>query len=206
MPPAIEWSLEGGAVGGERLPLARFPQLRAKDRTVRRTPGHGEVASGSPTGIELPMSLKESSLRTGHGPESATRTVRGNSGGSQAEDRNRKNGRDDWIRPARARTSLCSLRRRPRRLSRPSMAASPPARRRRLGFESRISLQRKNGRDDWIRTSDPLLPKQMRYQAALRPDSARSYFGLTGPAPYRPAPAPGTRGSAYLTGFLASAR
>ena len=29
---------------------------------------------------------------------------------------------------------------------------------------------RKTGRDDWIRTSDPLLPKQMRYQAALRPD------------------------------------
>ena len=27
-----------------------------------------------------------------------------------------------------------------------------------------------NGRGDWIRTSDPLLPKQMRYQAALRPD------------------------------------
>src|SRR5450631_4209886 len=26
------------------------------------------------------------------------------------------------------------------------------------------------GRGDWIRTSDPLLPKQVRYQAALRPD------------------------------------
>ena len=26
-----------------------------------------------------------------------------------------------------------------------------------------------SGRGDWIRTSDPLLPKQMRYQAALRP-------------------------------------
>lgn len=26
------------------------------------------------------------------------------------------------------------------------------------------------GRDDWIRTSDPLLPKQMRYQTAPRPD------------------------------------
>ena len=26
-----------------------------------------------------------------------------------------------------------------------------------------------NGRGDWIRTSDPLLPKQMRYQAALLP-------------------------------------
>src|SRR3989304_3153048 len=30
--------------------------------------------------------------------------------------------------------------------------------------------RRQSGRGDWIRTSDPLLPKQMRYQAALRPD------------------------------------
>ena len=29
-----------------------------------------------------------------------------------------------------------------------------------------------NGRGDWIRTSDPLRPRQVRYQAALRPDSA----------------------------------
>ena len=29
------------------------------------------------------------------------------------------------------------------------------------------------GRGDWIRTSDPLLPKQMRYQAAPRPDRGR---------------------------------
>jgi uncharacterized protein len=28
----------------------------------------------------------------------------------------------------------------------------------------------KNGRGDWIRTSDPLRPRQVRYQAALRPD------------------------------------
>ena len=28
------------------------------------------------------------------------------------------------------------------------------------------------GRGDWIRTSDPLLPKQMRYQTALLPDCA----------------------------------
>ena len=28
----------------------------------------------------------------------------------------------------------------------------------------------KNGRDGRIRTYDPLLPKQMRYQAALRPE------------------------------------
>ena len=28
----------------------------------------------------------------------------------------------------------------------------------------------KNGRDDWIRTSDLTHPKRARYQAALRPD------------------------------------
>ena len=33
----------------------------------------------------------------------------------------------------------------------------------------------KSGRDDWIRTSDPLNPIQVRYQTALRPDS-----GVTG--------------------------
>ena len=32
-----------------------------------------------------------------------------------------------------------------------------------------------NGRGDWIRTSDPLLPKQMRYQAALLPERKNSY-------------------------------
>jgi hypothetical protein len=31
---------------------------------------------------------------------------------------------------------------------------------------------RKSGRGDWIRTSDPLRPRQVRYQAALRPDPA----------------------------------
>ena len=30
-----------------------------------------------------------------------------------------------------------------------------------------------SGRGDWIRTSDPLRPRQVRYQAALRPDSQR---------------------------------
>jgi hypothetical protein len=30
----------------------------------------------------------------------------------------------------------------------------------------------KSGRGDWIRTSDPLRPRQVRYQAALRPDSS----------------------------------
>ncbi len=33
------------------------------------------------------------------------------------------------------------------------------------------SGQERNGRGDWIRTSDPLRPRQVRYQAALRPDS-----------------------------------
>lgn len=33
-----------------------------------------------------------------------------------------------------------------------------------------------NGRDDWIRTSDPLLPKQMRYQTALRPEIFISFI------------------------------
>jgi hypothetical protein len=32
------------------------------------------------------------------------------------------------------------------------------------------SAELHDGRGDWIRTSDPLLPKQMRYQTALRPD------------------------------------
>src|SRR5882762_6813992 len=30
------------------------------------------------------------------------------------------------------------------------------------------------GRGEWIRTTDPLLPKQMRYQAALRPEAGHS--------------------------------
>ena len=32
-----------------------------------------------------------------------------------------------------------------------------------------LNHTRVRGRGDWIRTSDPLLPKQMRYQAAPRP-------------------------------------
>ena len=45
------------------------------------------------------------------------------------------------------------------------------------GLYSRTSLMSvpiiapENGRGDWIRTSDPLLPKQMRYQAAPLPDT-----------------------------------
>ena len=34
-----------------------------------------------------------------------------------------------------------------------------------------------DGRGDRIRTCDPLLPKQMRYQAAPLPDDRRPYFG-----------------------------
>jgi hypothetical protein len=35
-----------------------------------------------------------------------------------------------------------------------------------------LNYRRKSGRAGRIRTDDPLLPKQMRYQAALRPDLA----------------------------------
>ena len=31
-------------------------------------------------------------------------------------------------------------------------------------------MEIKNGRGDWIRTSDPLLPKQVRYRTAPHPD------------------------------------
>jgi hypothetical protein len=37
----------------------------------------------------------------------------------------------------------------------------------------RANALRVFGRGDWIRTSDPLRPRQVRYQAALRPDWAR---------------------------------
>ena len=36
--------------------------------------------------------------------------------------------------------------------------------------KSRLIVQSKNGRGDRIRTCDPLLPKQMRYQTAPLPD------------------------------------
>src|SRR5262245_15881132 len=41
-----------------------------------------------------------------------------------------------------------------------------------------------DGRGEWIRTTDPLLPKQMRYQAALRPEAGHSIpsLGKTGSA------------------------
>ena len=35
---------------------------------------------------------------------------------------------------------------------------------------------KENGRGGWIRTNDPLLPKQMRYQTALRPDAGIARF------------------------------
>ena len=34
-----------------------------------------------------------------------------------------------------------------------------------------------SGRGSWIRTNDPLLPKQMRYQAALYPDRLTEHTG-----------------------------
>ena len=37
--------------------------------------------------------------------------------------------------------------------------------------EEHAYLLSKNGRDDWIRTSDPLTPSQVRYQAALHPET-----------------------------------
>ena len=44
------------------------------------------------------------------------------------------------------------------------------------------SLGRISGRSGRIRTCDPLLPKQMRYQAALRSDQA-GLIGMAMPAP-----------------------
>ena len=40
-----------------------------------------------------------------------------------------------------------------------------------LSYGQKVDV-RKNGRSGGIRTRDPLLPKQMRYQAALRSDEA----------------------------------
>ena len=42
-----------------------------------------------------------------------------------------------------------------------------------IGEDARISFEL-IGRGGGIRTHDPLLPKQMRYQAALRPDDSSS--------------------------------
>ena len=35
---------------------------------------------------------------------------------------------------------------------------------------------KENGRGGWIRTNDPLLPKQMRYQTAPHPDTGIARF------------------------------
>src|SRR5687767_15947223 len=53
-------------------------------------------------------------------------------------------------------------------------------------------ISEESGRGDWIRTSDPLRPRQVRYQAALRPDSedlsvyatSRSPAGAPNSAPH----------------------
>jgi hypothetical protein len=44
----------------------------------------------------------------------------------------------------------------------------------RVSQRYRLTLM-KNGRGDRIRTYDPLVPNQMRYQAALHPDKALFY-------------------------------
>ena len=41
--------------------------------------------------------------------------------------------------------------------------------------ELQAEKQKISGRGDRIRTCDPLLPKQMRYQAALLPDTGKNY-------------------------------
>ncbi len=44
-------------------------------------------------------------------------------------------------------------------------------------METRIAGLKNHGRGERIRTFDPLLPKQMRYQAALRPDKVAILHG-----------------------------
>ena len=44
-------------------------------------------------------------------------------------------------------------------------------------METRTAGLKNHGRGERIRTFDPLLPKQMRYQAALRPDKVTFYMG-----------------------------
>ena len=47
--------------------------------------------------------------------------------------------------------------------------------------------KRSDGRGDWIRTSDPLYPKQVRYQAAPLPDTFNFVLAPVGPAGFEPA-------------------
>ena len=55
------------------------------------------------------------------------------------------------------------------------------------------------GRDDWIRTSDPLTPSQVRYQAALHPEHPRAAsFSLQVSSPEGT-----TQQERYLTAFSA---
>ena len=50
-------------------------------------------------------------------------------------------------------------------------SAQGDARQRAIGGTPLEPRNSESGRGDWIRTSDPLRPRQVRYQAALRPDS-----------------------------------
>ena len=57
-----------------------------------------------------------------------------------------------------------------------------PQLRRLLLYPTELRAVVQDGRGDMIRTCDPLLPKQMRYQTALRPDLtivSRLLFGFT---------------------------
>src|SRR5690606_30821823 len=51
-----------------------------------------------------------------------------------------------------------------------SRLATVAAKKKRASRMLRLTLSDPDGRGGGIRTRDPLLPKQMRYQAALRPD------------------------------------
>src|SRR4029453_8001039 len=56
------------------------------------------------------------------------------------------------------------------------------------------------GRGDWIRTSDPLRPRQVRYQAALRPDPAIiPHYSTRSVRDTRPTTTPSTRTTARIT-------
>ncbi len=79
-----------------------------------------------------------------------------------------------WARPARDAVFMVGLRGRI-----PRAAPPGPAGTRRQAF-SPCYANEGTGRGDWIRTSDLLLPKQMRYQAALHPE-ARSLAHHHGP-------------------------
>ena len=54
----------------------------------------------------------------------------------------------------------------------------------------RLISRRYNGRGDRIRTCDPLVPNQMRYQAAPLPDLGYLSVAVVGPAGLEPATKP----------------